>query len=139
LLHYQAAVALGEPRASTLVNMAIAYYESDQPDRAVDAARRALLQDEELAPAYVVLGAVALESRQPEEALSHLYRATSLDGSYGQAYFYLGLAHKTLDRPAEAISAFEQALATASDGVMRVRIRRHLNELYQLEGQDRSP
>jgi tetratricopeptide (TPR) repeat protein len=139
LLHYRAAVALGEPRASTLVNMAIAYYESDQPDRAVDAARRALLQDEELAPAYVVLGAVALESRQPEEALSHLYRAIGLDGSYGQAYFYLGLAHKTLDRPAEAISAFEQALATAGDGVMRVRIRRHLNELYQLEGQDRSP
>jgi tetratricopeptide (TPR) repeat protein len=139
LLHYQAALALGEPQASTLVNMAIVYYETGQPDRAVDAARRALLQDEDLAPAYVVLGAVALESQQPEEALSNLYRAISLNSGYSQAYFYLGLAYKTLDRPAEAISAFEQALATASDGVMRVRIRRHLNELYQLEGQDGNP
>jgi tetratricopeptide (TPR) repeat protein len=139
LLHYRAALALGEPQASMLVNMATAYYEMGQPDRAVDAARQALLQDGELAPAYVVLGAVALQSQQPEEALSHLYRAIGLDGSYGQAYFYLGLALKALDRSAEAISAFEQALATASDGVTRVRIRRHLNELYQLEGQDRSP
>ncbi len=139
VLHYRAALALGEPRASTLVNMATVYYEMGQLDRAVDAAQQALLQDEELAPAYVVLGAVALQLQQPEEALSHLYRAIGLDGSYGQAYFYLGLAHKALDQPAEAISAFEQALATASDGGMRDRIRRHLNELYQLEGQDRSP
>jgi tetratricopeptide (TPR) repeat protein len=139
LLHYRATLALGEPRASTLVNMAIVYYETGQPDRAVDAAQQALVQDEELAPAYVVLGAVALQSEQPEEALSHLYRAIRLDRGYGQAYFYLGLAHKALDQPAEAISAFEQALATVDDGVMRVRIRRHLNELYQLEGQDRSP
>lgn len=139
LLHYRAALALGEPRASTLANMAVVYYETGQPDRAVDAAQQAIVQDEELAPPYIVLGAVALESQQPEEALSHLYRAIGLDGGYGQAYFYLGLAHKALDQPAEAISAFEQALATADDGVMRVRIRRHLNELYQLEGQDRSP
>jgi tetratricopeptide (TPR) repeat protein len=139
LLHYRAALALGEPRASTLVNMAVAYFETGQPDRAVNAAREALLQDEGSAPAYTVLGAVALESEQPEDAIAHLHRAIGLDSSYSQAYFYLGLAYKSLDRPLEAISAFEQALTTASDGVMRVRIRRHLNELYQLEGQERSP
>jgi len=139
LLHYQAALALGESQASTLVNMAVAYFETGQLDRAVDVAGRALLQDEDSALAYIVLGAVALESQQPVEALTNLHRATSLDGGSSQAYFYLGLAYKTLDQPAEAISAFEQALAIASDGVMRVRIRRHLNELYQSEEESRSP
>ncbi len=131
--HYQSALALGEPQTATLVNMAIAYYETGQGDKAVDMAREALLRDEGVAPAYAVLGAVALESRRPEEALLSLHRAVALDPSYGQAYFYLGLAHKSLGQPAEAIAAFEQALAAAGDEEIRVRIRRHLNELYQVE------
>jgi tetratricopeptide (TPR) repeat protein len=137
--HYQTALALGEPQTSTLVNLAIAYYEAGEPVKAADAAREALLYDDSLAPAYTVLGAVALELRQPEEALSTLNRAITLDPSYGQAYFYLGLAYKALDQPSQAIGAFEQALVSAQDEVMRVRIRRHLNELYEVEQQSRIP
>ena len=55
------------------------------------------------------------------------------------SHFYLGLAYKALDQPAEAIGAFEQALVSAQDEVMRVRIRRHLNELYEVERQSRVP
>jgi predicted RNA polymerase sigma factor len=43
------------------------------------------------------------------------------------------LTYKALDLRAEAVAAFERALALAGDEVTRVRIRRHLNELYQLE------
>jgi tetratricopeptide (TPR) repeat protein len=139
LEHYQVALALGEPQASTLVNMAIAYYEAGQSAQAAKAAQQALLYDEQMAPAYTVLGAVALEARQPEKALPDLRRAVALDASYGQTYFYLGLAYKSLGQSAEAIGAFERALALASDEVMRVRIRRHLNELYEAERQGETP
>lgn len=139
LEHYQLALALGEPQTSTLLNMAIAYYEADQLDSALDMAREVLLRDEDLAPAHTVLGAVALASQQPEKALPHLQRAAVLDAGYSQAYFFLGLAYRSLDQPVRAIAAFEQALTTASDEVMRVRIRRHLNELYELEIQSRTP
>lgn len=139
IVHYQSALALGEPQTGTLVSLAVAYYEVGEPVKAAGAAREALLYDESLAPAYAVLGAVALESRQPEKALPDLRRAIALDTSLGQAHFFLGLAYKSLDRPAEAIAAFEQALITAEDEVTRVRIRRHLNELYETEKQSGIP
>ncbi len=137
--HYQAALALGETEASTLANMAIAYYESDQPAEAAELAREALALDPDLAPAHAILGAIALDEQQPDEALAHLQQAVTLNDDFCQAYFYLGLAHKSLARPADAIFAFERALATARDEATRVRIRRHLNELYQAEEQKNSP
>jgi tetratricopeptide (TPR) repeat protein len=133
LEHYQAALALAEPQVSTLANMAVAYYEASQPDEAAEAAQRTLAYDPSVALAYLVLGAVALESRQPEKAMAHLDQAIDLEEDLGQAYFFLGLTYKSLDSPAEAVAAFERALALASDEVTRVRIRRHLNELYQIE------
>jgi tetratricopeptide (TPR) repeat protein len=139
LAHYRMALSLGTPQANTWANMAIAYLDAGQPDEAEDAARQALRYDADLAPAHTVLGAVALEARKPDEALAHLYRAIALDGAYGQAHFYLGLVYKSLDQPYEAVAAFEQALVTTNDEVARVRIRGHLNELYESEGLDRTP
>jgi tetratricopeptide (TPR) repeat protein len=110
--------------------MAIAYYEAEQLDKAEEMANQVLQMDPNLAPAHTLLGAVALEARQPERALPHLHHAVSLDAGYSQAHFYLGLAYKSLDRSAEAIASFEQALVNASDESTRVRIRRHLGELY---------
>jgi tetratricopeptide (TPR) repeat protein len=131
LEHYRAALALGEPQLSTLLNMAITYYEAEQLGKAEEMASQALRLDPDLAPAHTLLGAVALESRQPESALPHLHHAVALDAGYGQAHFYLGLAYKSLGRRTEAIVSFEQALANAGDEVTRVRIRRHLGELYE--------
>jgi len=128
--HYQTSLALGGPQVSTLLNMAIAYYEAGQPGDAELVAHEALRQAPDLAPAYTVLGAAALEARQPELALSELQRAVDLDAGYGQAYFYMGLAYKSLNQPTEAIAAFEEALVHAKDNVTRTRIRRHLSELY---------
>jgi tetratricopeptide (TPR) repeat protein len=128
--HYQTSLALGGPQVSTLLNMAIAYYEAGQPGDAELVAHEALRLAPDLAPAYTVLGAAALEARQPELALSELQRAVDLDAGYGQAHFYLGLAYKSLNQPTEAIAAFEEALVHAKDEVTRTRIRRHLSELY---------
>jgi tetratricopeptide (TPR) repeat protein len=139
LSHYKSALALDESQPSTLVNMAIAYYEAGQLVAAGNMARQALSHDQMLAPAYMVLGAVALDSRQPEEALPYLRRAVALDANSSQVHFYLGLAYKSLGQITEALAAFEQALTTADDEVMRVRIRRHLNELYGAEGQSSGP
>ncbi len=136
--HYQAALALGGPQGQTLLNMAIAYHEAGDANKAAMTAREALQADSSLAPAYTLLAAIALESRQPDEALSHLQRAIALDASYGQNFFYLGLAYKSLDNPVEAITAFEQALASANDESTRVRIRRHLGELYQVQEQSKA-
>jgi tetratricopeptide (TPR) repeat protein len=140
--HYRAALALDEPHGppvSALANMAIAYYEAGEPEQAAEAAQQTLAYDEEMAPAYVVLGAVALELRQPEQALAHLQRAIELEEGLGQAHFFLGLTYKALDSKAEAVVAFERALALAGDEVTRVRIRRHLNELYQIEERNGTP
>lgn len=128
--HYQAALALGEPEAGLLVNVAVAYYESGQPVEAEEAARAAIALNENLPPAYALLGAIALDSGQAEAALAHLQQAVRLDDTYSEAYFYLGLTYKSLHQPAEAILAFERALALADDEATRVRVRRHLNELY---------
>lgn len=136
LEHYQAALALGEPSSSLLLNMAISHYEAGQLDKAEDMAQAALHMDQDLAPAYALLGAMALESRQPGKALPNLNRAIALDAGYVQAHFYLGLAYKAMGQPVEAIVAFEEALINARDEVTRVRIRRHLGELY--ENQERS-
>lgn len=138
LEHYQAALALGETQVSTLVNMAITYYETGQLDKAVQLAEEALRLDPNLPEAYTLLGAVALEARQPARALPHLERALALDAHYGQAHFYTGLAYKSLDEPAEAIAAFEQALAAAGDEATRMRIRRHLGELYEIQERSKS-
>ncbi len=131
--HYQAALALGGPQSGTLLNMAIAYHEAGNSDQAVAAANEALQLDPDLAAAYTLLAAAALESRQPEQALPDLQRAIALDAGYSQAFFYLGLAYKSLDQPAEAIAAFERALSGVDDESTRVRIRRHLGELYQVQ------
>jgi tetratricopeptide (TPR) repeat protein len=139
LFHYQLALVLDEPRASTLVNMAIAYYETGQMVEAADAARKALAYDETSVPAYTVLGAVALQSWQPKEALPALRRATELDADYFQAQFYLGQAYKALGQPSEAAAAFEQALIRTDDPILRREIRRYLDEIQELEKQSGSP
>jgi tetratricopeptide (TPR) repeat protein len=128
--HYQTSLALGGPQISTLLNMAIAYFEAGQSEEAELVAHEALRVAPDLAPAHTVLGAVALEVEQPEIALAELQRAIDLDAGYGQAYFYMGLAYKSLNQPTEAIAAFEEALVHATDEVTRTRIRRHLTELY---------
>ena len=135
--HYRAALALGEPQPNTVLNMAIAYYEAEQLDKAEEMANQVLQMDPNLAPAHTLLGAVALEARQPERALPYLHHAFSLDAGYSQAHFYLGLAYKSLDRSADAIASFEQALMNTSDESTRVRIRRHLGELYEAQDQGR--
>jgi tetratricopeptide (TPR) repeat protein len=130
LAHYHTSLALGDPQPSTLLNMAIAYFEAGQLQDAERVAHEALGLAPDLAPARTVLGAVALEVEQPEIALSELQRAIDLDAGYGQAHFYMGLAYKSLNQPTKAIAAFEEALVHATDKVTRARIRRHLNELY---------
>jgi tetratricopeptide (TPR) repeat protein len=137
--HYQTSLALGGPQANTLLNMAIAYFEAGQPQEAEVASREALRLAPDSAAAYTLLGAIALESSEPELALSELQRAVGLDEGYSQAHFYMGLAYKSLDQEAEAIAAFEQALVHAEDEVTRIRIRRHLSELYALQEQGRYP
>lgn len=138
-VHYQAALALGEPQTNTLLNLAMAYHEMGQLEKAEVASQEALRLDPDLALAYTLLAAVALESRQPAKALPYLKRAIDLDLNYGQAFFYLGLAYRALGQPAEAIVAFEQALDKADEEVTRVRIRRHLGELYEAQEQSLVP
>lgn len=139
LAHYQTSLALDGPQINTLLNMAIAYYETGRLQAAESTANEALRMAPDSATAYTVLGATALEAEQPELAISRLQRAVDLDGGYGQAYFYMGLAYKSLDQAAQAIAAFEEALVHARDEVTRTRIRRHLGELYALQERGRYP
>lgn len=128
--HYQSALALGEPQSSLLLNMALAYYEMRQPDEAEAAARQALNLNPDLAPAYTLLGAIALDAREAERALPYLHRAIELDGESAEAFYYIGLAYKSLGQSEVAVAALERALSGAESEATRVRVRRHLGELY---------
>jgi Flp pilus assembly protein TadD len=139
LHHYTSSLALGGPRASTLANMAIAYYETEQPGKAAEAASEALRYDDTLAPAYTVLGVVALESQHPKEAVLHLHRALSLDSGFAPAHLSLGLAYHDLGQDDEAAAAFHQALRFAADEAMRLRVRHLLEELHEQQGTGTSP
>jgi tetratricopeptide (TPR) repeat protein len=130
IAHYQTALALGSTQPSTLINMAIAFYEAGRKTEAVDTVRQALSRDGDSAPAYTVLGAVALDAEEPAAALPELQQAIALESDYTQAYFYLGLAYKSLGQTSNAIIAFEHALLSTDDEQTRVKIRRHLDELY---------
>jgi tetratricopeptide (TPR) repeat protein len=137
LAHYQSALALGAPQADTLANMASAYYEAGELQKAEETAQEALRYDEARVSAYTVLGAVALELQQPDEALSHLRRVVALDSQNGPALFYLGLTYEALDKPTFAIAALEQALDATVDGELSIRIRHYLNELQELVEADK--
>ncbi|MCL7453631.1 MAG: tetratricopeptide repeat protein [Anaerolineae bacterium] len=139
MAHYETALALGGPQTETLVNMAIALYEMDDPAGAVETAERALKYDDALAAAHTVLGAVKLDAQQPEQALPHLQRAVALDWDYGEAQFYLGMAYKALGQVDQAILSLEQSLARAEDELTRVRIRRYLTELYEVQRENPAP
>lgn len=129
LAHYESAAAAGEPQANTLVNMAIVYYENEQLVQAFDAGRQAVSLDDKLAPAYTVLGATALQLGHPAEALPYLRKAASLDQTDAQALFYLGYAYNAVGQITEAREALELAMSVADDEPLRVKIRRHLDEL----------
>jgi Tfp pilus assembly protein PilF len=73
---------------------------------------------------------VALEAEALDVAVPELRQAVDLESNYTQAHFYLGLAYKSLGQTTNAVVAFEQALLTAEDEQTRVKIRRHLDELY---------
>jgi len=133
LTHYELALAFGEPVSSTLLNMALAYYETGQLDRAAETARRLLDDEEASAPAYMVLGAVALRGGAAETAVANLERAIALDPGSREGWYYLGLAYRQLNRPAEAAAALEQALVSVDDQAVRVEIRRYLQELYAMQ------
>jgi Flp pilus assembly protein TadD len=139
LLHYASSLALGGPRASTLTNMAIAYYETGQPAKAAEAASEAVRYDDALAPAHALLGALALESDQPEEAVLHFHRALSLESGYAPARLSLGLAYRALGQDEEAAAAFHQALRFATDEEMRLRARHLLDELQDQKRTGTSP
>jgi len=131
ITHYRQAVAFGGPQPSTLVNMAIGYYETGHSAKAAAAAQQVLRYDDASAPAYTVLGAVEMEKQQLQLALAHLRQAVALDSSYSQAHFYLGLAYRMLDQPEEAVAALERALATAEDEEMRSEVLRYLADLQE--------
>jgi tetratricopeptide (TPR) repeat protein len=133
--HYQAALGLEEPQPRTLVNVAIAYFEVGDLEKAESLAQEALTHGEELAPADALLGAIALERGRPQEALPYLERAVALEGASAEAYFFLGLAYKSVDQVSNAIAAFEQALVSTTDPETRAGVRRHLEELYGMEDQ----
>jgi tetratricopeptide (TPR) repeat protein len=135
--HYESALALGEPQSSILLNMAFAYYEMRQADQAEAAARHALNLDPQLAPAYTLLGALALDAREAERALPYLHRALDLDGESAETFYYIGLAYKSLGQSEVAVAALERALSGSEDVYTRVRIRRHLGELYDTLEQTR--
>jgi Flp pilus assembly protein TadD len=139
LLHYQISVALAGPRASSLANMAIAYYERGQPTKAAQAASEAIRYDNTLAPAHAVLGAVALEGEQPEKAILHLHRALSLDPRLGPAYLLLGLAYRDLGQSDEAAAALRRALRYAGDRDMRLRVQQLLDQVIHRQGADLIP
>jgi tetratricopeptide (TPR) repeat protein len=96
--------------ASAWVTLGIAYMNSEQTAKAIEAFEQALLMTPEDATTWYNLGVAYVNSNQPAKAISALDHALRLNPKYVNAWSVLGLAYTKSEQPAKAIEVLERAL-----------------------------
>jgi tetratricopeptide (TPR) repeat protein len=112
---FEAAARLEPATQILLVNWALAYDNSKQPERALEKLREAakLPPPVNNSPAHVYTQIAVVYARQSQwaEALDALATAEKLDASSPEIYLYRGKVYLATDRPGEAIAQYERVLA----------------------------
>ena len=98
-----------------LVNLGNSLLGQGRTQEAIDAYRRALGDDPQLAEAHHNLGIALRKAGRPEEALIELAQAARLDPELADAHLLFGVTLLELGRAREAIPALERAVALRPD------------------------
>jgi cytochrome c-type biogenesis protein CcmH/NrfG len=94
-----------------LVDLGNAYYDIDNPPKAIEYYERALRIKPNQAPILVDMGAMYRQSGDPDKALELFIRATQIDPDLSQAYFNLGMIYRMeKNDPASAARAWRKYL-----------------------------
>jgi tetratricopeptide (TPR) repeat protein len=93
-----------------------------QNDAALDAARRAVAMDGNLAAAQYQLGLVLARRQEWREGAEAFDRATDLDPANAYAHYYGGLMHYRANRPDRMANHFEQFLKLAPEAPERPEV-----------------
>ena len=98
-------------------HLGIVHLRKGNPEKALEAFRKALALDPNFALAHLNVGAALMEmhfsSPQPArlaEAIGHLKKATELDPSMNLAFRGLATAYQEAGQPDEALAAWEKAV-----------------------------
>ena len=117
LLELEAAVTRSPRDPKPLVILGLAYLDTNDSARALDAFQRAVQVGPQSAEAHNWLG-VALSSKADlPAAIAEFRKAVALDPEYGRAYSNLGSALAQSGDYAEAVEVFQRALALEPNSV----------------------
>jgi len=94
-----------------ILELAIAYAETNDTDTAEELTHQAIRLDPQFAPAHYHLGNIFYQRQQIREAICAYREATDIDPQFAPAYYNLGVALMELQQRAEAIACFEAVLA----------------------------
>jgi serine/threonine-protein kinase len=95
--------------------LARAYFQSDQPAKAITALQQALRLKSDYPEAHFRLGLCYYQLGKLAESLHHLREATRFDPTLGQAYYLAGEILRKQNNYAEALGAYKQATALLPD------------------------
>jgi TolB-like protein/Tfp pilus assembly protein PilF len=116
---YEKALALDPQYAGAYAGLGWTYFldwgfhwshEPQTLERAFELAQRAIVLDDSLPDAHLLLGQVYAQKNQPEQALAEVERAIALAPNYVDSYATLADILNSLGKPQEALEMAEKAL-----------------------------
>ena len=119
---YRRLTDLPESNPWHFVGLAAQQLLEGQNDAALDAARRAVEMDGNLAAAHYQLGLVLARRQDWREAAEAFDRAAELDPANAYAHYYGGLMHYRANRPDRMANHFEQFLKLAPEAPERPEV-----------------
>jgi S1-C subfamily serine protease len=116
------------------VSLGLAYDNSDETGKAIDAYQQALRINPELSIAWEFLGGAYEKQGQHKKAIETLQQALRIDARSSKAWFNLGTAYANFGQIAHAIEAYQECLRIDQKN-MEVWIR--LGMTYSVNGQSK--
>lgn len=120
--HMEEAVRLSKQAPERTVQLGRMQFETQNNESAEKQVTRALVQDRELASAWVLKGDLASRENRTEEALSHYLRAQSLPNCPPETAVRVADLYLALDRPQRALSTLQQVANQYPPGQAPVEI-----------------
>ncbi len=106
----QSVVAVEPRSAAAWFNLAYAYSELHENEKAVQAYEKTLELQPDLFEAHLNLAILLIESKRASGAVEHLARAVSLKPDHARAHLYYGRALNLAGQPEQAEKEFQEVL-----------------------------
>jgi arylsulfatase A-like enzyme/Tfp pilus assembly protein PilF len=110
---YREAIAFAPDDTRAWYNLAAAFQEAGDMQRASEAVREALRRDSANADAHNILGIIEMSEQKPVLALGEFEKAAAIDPRNARVHNNIGNAARALGRADEAERAFQRAIELA--------------------------